>query len=139
MLDFAKTLTPSGAHLGARQKCSLCGIVDLWAKFGAFGRIWTKQSLYSPDYYTFKPHCIQCTLTNNRTQLIQLILLWKNQLTIQDIDMCKSASRGMKYNGISTMQYTSLLHGMYISCCKLVVKKAQLWIIFSPSFDLIVS
>jgi len=38
----------AGARPGARQKCKSYGIVDLWAKFGAFERIWTKQSLYWP-------------------------------------------------------------------------------------------
>jgi len=39
MLDFAKTVAPSGARLGALQKCKPYGIVDRWANFGAFGRI----------------------------------------------------------------------------------------------------
>ena len=49
MLDFANMAGPSGARLGALQKCKLYGIFDLWAKFGAFGRIWTKQSVYCPN------------------------------------------------------------------------------------------
>ena len=32
-------ILPSGASLGARQKCKPYGTIDLWAKFGAFGRI----------------------------------------------------------------------------------------------------
>jgi len=45
MLDLAKMAAPSCA----RQKCKPYDIVDLWAKFGAFGRIWTNQSLYCPN------------------------------------------------------------------------------------------
>ena len=39
MLDFAKMAAPLGARLGARQKCKKYVMGDLWAKFGAFGRI----------------------------------------------------------------------------------------------------
>ena len=49
MLNFANMAAPLGARLGNRQKCKPYGIVDLCAKFGAFGRIWTKQSLYCPN------------------------------------------------------------------------------------------
>jgi len=38
----------------ARQKCKPYGSVDLWAKFGAFGRIWTKQSFYCPNTPTWQ-------------------------------------------------------------------------------------
>jgi len=39
ILDFAKQAAPSVSRLGAPQKCILYGIVYLWAKVGAFGRI----------------------------------------------------------------------------------------------------
>ena len=48
MLDFANMAALLGAGFGARQKCIAYIIVDLEAKFGAFERIWTKQSLYCP-------------------------------------------------------------------------------------------
>ena len=59
MLDFAKMAAPSGARFSARQKCKSFGLVDLWAKVGAFGRIWTKQSLYCPNTPGYK----QCVVT----------------------------------------------------------------------------
>jgi len=39
LMDFANMAAPSGARVGARQKCKPYGIVDFWAKCGAFGRI----------------------------------------------------------------------------------------------------
>ena len=54
-------IKPDGGHVGFCQNvgpivCPSCKpycIINLWAKFGVFWRIWTKQSLYcsnTPDY-----------------------------------------------------------------------------------------
>jgi hypothetical protein len=39
ILDFANMAAPEGGHLGAHQKSKKYGMGDIWAKFGAFGRI----------------------------------------------------------------------------------------------------
>jgi len=39
MLDFAKIAAPLGTRHGARQKGKPYDIADLWATYGAFGRI----------------------------------------------------------------------------------------------------
>jgi len=60
LLVFKLQLTshPDGGHfwccarLGTQQTCKPYGIVDIWTTLGAFGRIWTIQSLYcanTPD------------------------------------------------------------------------------------------
>jgi hypothetical protein len=53
ILDFAIKTVPGGVDLGAHKKSKKYGMDSIWAKFGPFGRIWTKQSIwypYSPDY-----------------------------------------------------------------------------------------
>jgi hypothetical protein len=53
ILDFANKTVPGGVDLGAHKKSKKYGMDSIWAKFGPFGRIWTKQSIwypYSPDY-----------------------------------------------------------------------------------------
>ena len=45
ILDFANMVAPWGARLGARQKSKQYNMDDLWAKVGAFRRIWTNISL----------------------------------------------------------------------------------------------
>ena len=42
IFDFINMAAPWGARLGAHQKSKMYDMGDLWAKFGAFGRIWTK-------------------------------------------------------------------------------------------------
>jgi len=39
ILYFANMAAPSGARLGTHQKSKQFVMDDLWAKFGAFGRI----------------------------------------------------------------------------------------------------
>ena len=39
ILDFPKMAAPGGTTLGAHQKCNKYGMVDLRAKFGAFGNV----------------------------------------------------------------------------------------------------
>ena len=45
ILYFANMAASSGARLGTHQKSKQFVMDDLWAKFGAFGRIWTQKSL----------------------------------------------------------------------------------------------
>jgi len=45
ILDFAKMAAPWGVRLGAYQKSKQYDMGNLWAKFGAFERIWTNMSL----------------------------------------------------------------------------------------------
>ena len=45
IFDLINMAAPWGARLGAHQKSKMYDMGDLWAKFGAFGRIWTKISL----------------------------------------------------------------------------------------------
>ena len=40
-------------HLGALKKCKIYTLYNIWAKFGAFARIWTHQLILlpnTPDY-----------------------------------------------------------------------------------------
>jgi hypothetical protein len=39
ILYFANMAAPRGARLGVRQKSKEYGMGNIWAKFGAFGRI----------------------------------------------------------------------------------------------------
>ena len=47
-MHFANVAAPEGAPFGAHPKSKKYGLGDLWAKFGAFGRICTKKSLTPP-------------------------------------------------------------------------------------------
>ena len=42
ILDFANMAAPGVVRLGAHQKSKKYGLGNICAKFGAFGRIWTK-------------------------------------------------------------------------------------------------
>ena len=53
ILDVANMAAPVLIRLGAHQKSNKYGLGNIYAKYGAFGRIWTKHYLWcpnSPDY-----------------------------------------------------------------------------------------
>jgi len=49
-------IQPDVGHVG-KNVMPYNGIVDLWAKFGAIWRIWTKQTLYCPNIPDYRAAC----------------------------------------------------------------------------------
>jgi len=83
ILDFANMAATWGARLGSLLKSNQYDMGDLWAKFGAFGRIWTKISL--------TPLTSMCTSFNSHYLAAlakKTLILWKSGRPLIDIGHC---------------------------------------------------
>ena len=73
-MDFANMAAPGVIRLGARQKSTKYGLGNIYAKYGAFGRILTKYYIYctnSPDYKGFSPELNSLLVCHNKQKVNQ--------------------------------------------------------------------